>query len=352
MLPGRVLAKDGGMTRALPAEEPATPRILLTGCAGFIGMHQSHALLDAGCTVLGLDNLNAYYDPAIKEARLATLTGRNGFSFERLDIADAAATRRAFEEFRPDYVVHLAAQAGVRHALDAPFDYTRANIDGFLSLLEAARHNPVRHFLYASSSSVYGANTKVPFAEDDPVLHPVSLYAATKRANELMAETYAHLFAIPLTGLRFFTVYGPWGRPDMALWKFTSAILKGEPIDVYDEANMRRDFTYVDDIVAPIRLLLDKPPAGGDGQSPHRILNIGNNRPETLTDFITAIEKACGRPAIRRALPRQPGEVGATFADISKLQALTGFQPNTPIELGIARFVTWFRQSALNNQKR
>lgn len=335
------------MTAAPPPPPPHSEprRILLTGCAGFIGMHQTAALLDSGCTVMGIDNLNAYYDPAIKEARLATLTGRNGFAFTRMDIADAPGIRAVFESFRPDYVVHLAAQAGVRHSLNAPFDYTRANVDGFLSLLEAARHVPVRHMIYASSSSVYGSNTKVPFAEDDPVLHPVSLYAATKRANELMAETYAHLFGIPLTGLRFFTVYGPWGRPDMALWKFTDAILAGRPIDVYDEATMQRDFTYVDDIVTPIRLLLDKPPGPGDGVNPHRILNIGNHRPERLSDFIAAIEAACGKPAIRRALPRQPGDVTATFADVSRLHALTGFEPNTPITTGIARFVSWYRQS-------
>jgi UDP-glucuronate 4-epimerase len=330
-----------------PALSSASPprRVLVTGAAGFIGMHQTRTLLDAGCEVLGVDNLNAYYDPAIKEARLDTLKGRNGFSFERMGIEDVPGIRRIFAEFRPDSVVHLAAQAGVRHSLDAPFDYTRANVDGFLSLLEAARHVPVRHFIYASSSSVYGANTKVPFSEDDPVLHPVSLYAATKRANELMAETYAHLFGIPLTGLRFFTVYGPWGRPDMALWKFTDAILAGRPIDVYDEANMQRDFTYIDDIVTPIRLLLDKPPQREGAASPHRILNIGNHRPERLSDFIAAIEQACGRKAIRRALPRQPGEVTATWADVGRLQALTGFEPDTPIATGIARFVEWYRQS-------
>lgn len=324
-------------------------RILLTGAAGFIGMHQARALVAAGHEVLGLDNLNSYYDPRIKEARLAQLSGLPAFRFERQDIADAGAMAAIFKRFKPDFVVHLAAQAGVRHSLTAPFDYTRANIDGFLALLEAARHHPVRHFLYASSSSVYGSNTKVPFSEDDPVLHPVSLYAATKRANELMAETYAHLFSIPLTGLRFFTVYGPWGRPDMAMWKFTDAILAGRTIDVYDEANMQRDFTYIDDIVTPIRLLLDKPPVASPGVNPHRILNIGNHRPERLSDFIATIEAACGRKAIRRALPRQPGEVPATFADTQKLTALTGFKPETPIEVGAARFVDWFRQSGFSS---
>ncbi|KAF0227770.1 MAG: UDP-glucuronate [Beijerinckiaceae bacterium] len=276
-------------------------------------------------------------------ARLETLRGRNGFSFEKLGIEDHAAMQRLFAEFRPDCVVHLAAQAGVRHSLEAPFDYTRANIDGFLSLIEAARHYPVQHFIYASSSSVYGSNTKVPFSEEDPVNHPVSLYAATKRANELMAETYAHLFAIPMTGLRFFTVYGPWGRPDMAMWKFTDAILAGRPIEVFDETGMSRDFTYIDDIVGAMLRLIPIPPQAEGALSPHRILNIGNNRPERLSDFITAIEAACGKAAIKRHLPRQPGDVPATFADIAKLQRLTGFAPETSIVDGAERFARWFQ---------
>jgi UDP-glucuronate 4-epimerase len=331
----------------MPLSAPLTPdlprRVLVTGVAGFIGMHLAARLLDAGCLVLGIDDLNAYYDPALKHARLETLAGRNGFSFEKLAIEDGDAVMRLFESFRPDAVVHLAAQAGVRHSLDAPHAYTRANVEGFLSMIEAARRTPVRHFVYASSSSVYGTNTKVPFSEDDPVNHPVSLYAATKRANEMMAETYAHLFAIPMTGLRFFTVYGPWGRPDMAIWKFTDAILAGRPIEVYDEANMRRDFTYIDDITGAIVQLLPLAPPPDATSSPHRILNIGNNRPERLTDFIAAIEKACGKTAIKHHLPRQPGDVPATFADITRLQALTGFSPSTTIEAGAEKFVNWFQ---------
>lgn len=326
------------------SQTPSFPkRVLVTGAAGFIGMHTARQLLDGGVEVLGIDNLNAYYDPALKMARLETLRGRNGFSFERLGIEDRDDVARLFAEFRPDCVVHLAAQAGVRHSLEAPFDYTRANIDGFLSLIEAARRYPVQHFIYASSSSVYGSNTKVPFSEDDPVNHPVSLYAATKRANELMAETYAHLFAIPMTGLRFFTVYGPWGRPDMAMWKFTDAILAGRPIEVFDEAGMSRDFTYVDDIVGAMLKLMPLPPQAEGAKTPHRILNIGNNRPERLSDFIAAIEAACGKAAIKRHLPRQPGDVPATFADITKLQRLTGFAPETSIVDGAERFARWFQ---------
>ncbi len=327
---------SSSQTKSLPK------RVLVTGAAGFIGMHMARLLLDGGVEVLGIDNLNAYYDPALKHARLETLKGRNGFSFEKRAIEDRDGMMRLFADFRPDCVVHLAAQAGVRHSLDAPFDYTRANIDGFLSLIEAARHHPVQHFIYASSSSVYGSNTKVPFSEEDPVNHPVSLYAATKRANELMAETYAHLFAIPMTGLRFFTVYGPWGRPDMAMWKFTDAILADRPIEVFDEAGMSRDFTYVDDIVGAMLQLIPLPPQTEGAQSPHRILNIGNNRAERLGDFIAAIEAACGKAAIKRHLPRQPGDVPATFADISRLQRLTGFAPKTSIADVAQRFVRWF----------
>ena len=231
----------------------------------------------------------------------------------------------------------------MRHSIDAPFAYARANVDGFLAVLEACRRQPVGHLIYASSSSVYGRNTKVPFSETDAVERPSSLYAATKRANELMAETYAHLFAIPATGLRFFTVYGPWGRPDMAYWKFTDAILAGRPIEVYDEANMSRDFTYIDDVVEGVRRLLQRPPAGGPEAPPHAVFNIGNHRPEPLTRFIAAIETACGREAIRRPLPRQPGDVATTYADIDRLQTRTGFAPTIAIEEGIARFVGWFR---------
>lgn len=317
------------------------PRVLVTGAAGFIGMHLSALMLDRGIEVLGIDNLNAYYDPTLKEARLSTLTGRNGFSFEKISIEDNEAVMRAFAQFSPVLVVHLAAQAGVRHSLDAPRSYTQSNIEGFLSMIEAARKYPVQHFIYASSSSVYGSNAKVPFSEDDPVEHPLSLYAATKRANELMAETYAHLFAIPMTGLRFFTVYGPWGRPDMAMWKFTDAILAGRAIEVYDETGMSRDFTYIDDIIAAILKLLPLAPTKNGTQSPHRILNIGNNRPERLVDFIAAIEAACEKAAIKHHRPRQPGDVSTTYANVAKLQSLTGFRPETSIQDGARKFARW-----------
>jgi UDP-glucuronate 4-epimerase len=319
-------------------------RVLVTGVAGFIGMHLAALLLDRGFEVLGIDNLNAYYMPALKQARLATLMARKGFSFQKVSIEDGEAVLTLFAAFQPDRVVHLAAQAGVRHSLDAPRSYTQSNIEGFLSMIEAARKHPVRHFLYASSSSVYGANLRVPFSEEDPVEHPLSLYAATKRANELMAETYAHLFGIPMTGLRFFTVYGPWGRPDMAMWTFTDAILAGRAIEVYDEAGMSRDFTYIDDVIAAIGKLLPLAPEAAGPRAPHRILNIGNNRPERLADFIAAIEAACGRKAVKRHRPRQPGDVPATSADIARLQALTGFQPATPISTGAQRFADWLRQ--------
>jgi UDP-glucuronate 4-epimerase len=319
-------------------------RILVTGAAGFIGMQSALRFLDAGHSVLGIDNLNAYYDPALKAARLGRLSGQPRFRFEAIDITDQPAIDGAFEQFRPDIVLHCAAQAGVRYSLEAPHSYTRANVDGFLSLLEAARQHPVQHFLYASSSSVYGRNAKVPFAENDPVNEPASLYAATKRANELMAATYAHLFRIPLTGLRFFTVYGPWGRPDMAPWLFTASILRGEPIQVFDEAMMSRDFTYIDDVTAAIEALL--PLAPNSESAPHRLVNIGHHHPEKLSDFISVIEKACGRPAIRVPRPRPPGDVPATYADISLLVALTGIRPSIPITKGIPEFVSWYRNYA------
>lgn len=319
-------------------------RILITGAAGFIGMHLALRLAKAGHRVRGIDDLNPYYDPALKEARLALLAREApDFSCHRGGVEDHEGIAEIFAAFQPEIVIHLAAQAGVRHSLNAPRDYTRSNVEGFLSILEACRHHGVEHCLYASSSSVYGANTKVPFCETDAVDHPVSLYAATKRANEMMAETYAHLFRIPLTGLRFFTVYGPWGRPDMATWLFTEAILNGTPITVYDEAAMMRDFTYIDDIVEGIERLLPLAPPPGETGAPHRILNIGNHRPEKLSDFIAAIEIACDRTAIREHMPRQPGDVIATYADTSRLAALTGFAPKTPISEGIARFVAWYR---------
>ncbi|AOO83666.1 NAD-dependent epimerase [Bosea vaviloviae] len=330
-------------------------RILLTGAAGFVGYHVAEALLAQGIQVLGIDNLTPYYDPALKQARLDRLTPRNGFAFEALDIADYDGLLSAFAAYRPDAVIHLAAQAGVRYSLDNPRAYASANLDGFLSVLEACRHNPVGHLIYASSSSVYGANAKTPFSEHDGADHPVSLYAATKRANELMAHSYAHLYGIPATGLRFFTVYGPWGRPDMAYFKFTKAILEGQPIDVYAESEMSRDFTYVDDVSEAIVRLVAAPPQAdpafdqarpdpATAAAPHRIYNIGNHTPVRLDHFIAAVEQACGKPAIKRHLPMQPGDVPATFADVSALMAKVDFRPDTPIETGIARFVAWYRE--------
>ena len=324
-------------------------RILLTGAAGFIGMHQARTFLEAGYEVLGIDNLNAYYSPELKTARLKQLSDFPAFSFEKASVEDEAHLFRLFERFKPDYLVHLAAQAGVRYSLEAPRAYTQANVEGFLSILEACRRFGVKHCLYASSSSVYGANTKVPFCETDRVEHPLSFYAATKRANELMAQTYAHLYRIPLTGLRFFTVYGPWGRPDMAMWKFTDAILAGRAIDVFDEANMSRDFTYIDDITGAIARLLPLVPDDESAGAPHRILNIGNHTPVKLKDFIAAIEEACATAAIKNHLPRQSGDVVATYADVSRLAALTGFSPDTPIGEGTKRFVDWYQAYRATN---
>ena len=323
-------------------------RILVTGAAGFVGFHLAVRFLAAGATVLGLDNLNSYYDVGLKEARLAQLEGRSRFEFIRGDLTDQGAVLDLFERFRPDYVVHLAAQAGVRYSITNPRAYVSANVDGFLSVLEACRARGTQHLLYASSSSVYGTNTKVPFHEDDPVLQPVSLYAASKRANELMARTYAHLYRIPASGLRFFTVYGPWGRPDMAYFSFTKAILEGRSIDVYNHGRMRRDFTYIDDVSEAILRLLEHPPEGGEnghdaGGAPHTIYNIGNHTPVELERFIAAIETALGKRAERHLLPMQPGDVPVTYADVERLTRLTGFSPDTSIETGIARFVDWYR---------
>ncbi len=317
-------------------------RILLTGAAGFVGFHVTEALLDAGATVLGLDNLTPYYDPALKQARLDRLLPRNGFSFGQIDIADYDAVQAAFVGFRPQVVIHLAAQAGVRYSLENPRAYASANLDGFLSILEACRHNPVDHLVYASSSSVYGANAKVPFSEHDGADHPVSLYAATKRANELMAHSYSHLYGIPTTGLRFFTVYGPWGRPDMAYFKFTKAILEGRPIDVYAEAQMSRDFTYVDDVVDAVVAVLDRPPAGL--VPPARIYNIGNNRPVRLGDFVDILERLLGVEAHRLYEPMHPSDVERTYADLTLIQRDFGFSPQTSVEQGLERFVDWYRR--------
>jgi UDP-glucuronate 4-epimerase len=329
-------------------------KILVTGAAGFIGFHVAHRLLDRGDEVVGLDNLNGYYDVRLKEARLAQLLERPAFNFERLDLEDKDGVARLFETARPQRVIHLAAQAGVRYSLENPRAYVDANLVGFLNILEPCRHHGTEHLVYASSSSVYGANVVTPFSVHHSVDHPVSFYAATKKANELMAHTYSHLFGLPTTGLRFFTVYGPWGRPDMALFKFTKAILEGKPIDVYNQGAMWRDFTYIDDIAEGVIRVVDRVPqpnaawdaaVSGPGASsaPYRLYNIGNNQPVRLTDFIETLERCLGRTAEKRLLPLQPGDVPRTYADITDLERDVGFRPVTPIENGIARFVEWYR---------
>lgn len=328
-------------------------RILVTGAAGFIGLATAHRLLESGHEVLGIDNLNPYYDVGLKRARLALLKDHPRFRFVEGDLADRETTDSAFASFEPEGVIHLAAQAGVRYSLENPFAYTHSNVDGTLAVLEACRHHPVAHLVYASSSSVYGANTKVPFSETDPVNRPVSLYAATKRANELMAHSYAHLFRIPASGLRFFTVYGPWGRPDMAYFKFTDAIFRGEPIDIYNHGRMWRDFTYIDEVVEAVCRLVVQPPAvraGSDDEPgrvdpavPHRLFNIGNHTPVALGEFIETLERLIGRAAEKRMLPMQPGDVERTCADVTALQRAVGFAPSTPIEEGLTRFVAWYR---------
>ena len=329
-------------------------KVLVTGAAGFIGMHVSQILLARGDQVVGLDNLNDYYDPTLKEARLARLSGHPGFSFVRMDVADRAGIAALFEQQRFDRVVHLAAQAGVRYSLVNPHAYIDANIVGFTNILEGCRHTGVQHLAYASSSSVYGGNTHMPFSEHHGVDHPVSLYAATKKANELMAHTYSHLFGLPTTGLRFFTVYGPWGRPDMALFLFTKAILANEPIKVFNHGKMIRDFTYIDDIAEGVVRVLDRAatadpayhPASADparSNAPYRVFNIGNHDPIPLMDFIGAIEQAVGREAVKELLPLQDGDVPATHADVEELAAWTGFRPAMPVPEGIRRFVAWYR---------
>ncbi|MBP6898922.1 MAG: NAD-dependent epimerase [Burkholderiaceae bacterium] len=328
--------------------------ILLTGAAGFIGSHVARILLDRGDTVVGLDNLNAYYDPKLKHDRLARLSGGKGFSFVQMDVADRPGMAELFQRQRFDRVVHLAAQAGVRHSLVDPHAYIDSNIVGFTNILEGCRHSGVQHLVYASSSSVYGGNTQMPFSEHHGVDHPVSLYAATKKANELMAHTYSHLFNLPTTGLRFFTVYGPWGRPDMALFLFTRAILAGEPIQVFNHGKMVRDFTYIDDIAAGVVHTLDRPPQADAGYdkvaadtasswAPYRVFNIGNQNPVQLMDFISAIERHTGKTAVKELRDIQPGDVPATFADVSELERWTGFHPATPIDEGVGRFVAWYR---------
>jgi UDP-glucuronate 4-epimerase len=328
--------------------------VLVTGAAGFIGYHVARRLLQDGRVVVGLDNLNAYYDPKLKEARAAELAKFDNFRFARLDLADRAEMAALFAEHRFPYVVHLAAQAGVRYSLVDPFAYVDANLVGFTSILEGCRHNGCKHLLFASSSSVYGANTKMPFSVHDNVDHPLSLYGASKKANELMAHAYAHLYALPATGLRFFTVYGPWGRPDMAIWLFTAAIMEGRPIKLFNKGQMRRDFTYVDDVVESVVRLVDRPAAGdprwsaanldpGRSPAPWRIYNIGNNQPVELLKVVDLLEAALGKKAVREFLPMQPGDVPETYADVTDLVVDVGFQPRTSIESGIDRFIAWYR---------
>ena len=320
-------------------------KILVTGAAGFIGMHVCERLLARGDEVLGIDNLNDYYDVHLKEARLARLTVLPGFRFAKLDLADRDGMARRFADEKFERVVHLGAQAGVRYSLQNPHAYADSNLVGFLNILEGCRQTGVGHLVYASSSSVYGDSQKIPFAEDDNVDRPVSLYAATKKANELMAHAYSHLYGFPATGLRFFTVYGPWGRPDMAYFGFTRAILEGRSIDVYNHGQLQRDFTYIDDIVEGIVRLLDKPPAAEaiPPHARHRVFNIGNHQPVALLEFIQTIEQALGREAIKNFLPMQPGDVHATYADTAKLAEWVDFAPRTPLKEGIARFVDWYR---------
>ena len=329
-------------------------KILVTGAAGFIGMHASQRLLARGDEVVGLDNLNDYYDPTLKDARLARLTPHPAFRFVKMDVADRAGMEGLFATEKFDRVIHLAAQAGVRYSLQNPQAYIDSNVVGFMNVLEGCRYSKVQHLVYASSSSVYGGNTRMPFSERDSVDHPVSIYAATKKANELMAHTYSHLYGLPTTGLRFFTVYGPWGRPDMALFLFTKAILEGRPIDVFNHGKMKRDFTYVDDIVEGVIRTLDRTaesdptfdsdqPDPGRSKAPFRVFNIGNHDPVQLMDFVTAIETTLGMSAQKNFMPLQDGDVPATYADTEALNAWTGFAPATSVQEGVARFVAWYR---------
>jgi UDP-glucuronate 4-epimerase len=328
--------------------------VLVTGTAGFIGNAVALKLLARGEAVVGVDNVNDYYEPALKEARLQRLTPYANFTEARVSLEDREAIASLFKTHRPDRVIHLAAQAGVRYSLENPHAYVDANLVGFMNILESCRHHAVAHLVYASSSSVYGANTRMPFSVHDNVDHPLSLYAASKKANELMAHTYSHLFDLPTTGLRFFTVYGPWGRPDMALFKFTRAILAGEPIEVYNHGQMARDFTYIDDIVEGVTRTLDatprpnpdwsgQAPDPGSSTAPYRVYNIGANRPVPLMDFISTLEEALGREARKKFLPMQPGDVPKTYADVEDLKREVGYEPSTPLAEGVGRFVTWYR---------
>jgi UDP-glucuronate 4-epimerase len=348
-----MVSNYGGFERG-SGEKMSGSAVLVTGAAGFIGFHVSQRLLSEGREVVGLDIVNDYYDPKLKEARLAILKRHPGFTFVKLDLADRAATTALFARHRFPRVVHLAAQAGVRYSLQNPHAYIDANIEGFANVLEGCRHNDCGHLLFASSSSVYGANTRLPFSVRDNVDHPISLYAASKRANELMAHAYSHLYRIPATGLRFFTVYGPWGRPDMAMFIFAKAIVEGTPIKLFNHGNMRRDFTYVDDVSQAVVRLLDRPAQGNPGWSgdrpdpatsaaPWKIYNIGNNNPEQLMHVVSLLERELGRTAVMEMLPMQPGDVPATYADIEDLAREIGFRPATTIEEGVARFAKWYR---------
>jgi UDP-glucuronate 4-epimerase len=331
---------------------PVNP-ILVTGAAGFIGFHVARRLLEAGRQVVGVDNLSPYYDPKLKEARLRQLTGAEGFQFVRQDLADRAATEALFAKHRFPLVIHLAAQAGVRHSLVDPHAYADANLVGFVNVLEGCRHTGCRHLVYASSSSVYGSNTKMPFRTSDNVDHPLSLYGASKKANELMAHSYSHLFKLPTTGLRFFTVYGPWGRPDMAMWLFAEAILSGKPVTLFNQGKMQRDFTYVDDVVQAVTRLIDKPaqpnpawsgdtPDPATSLAPWRIYNIGNNSPVDVPHVVDLLERAIGKKAVRELAPMHAGDVPATYADVDDLMHNVGFKPSTPIAEGIGQFVKWY----------
>lgn len=328
--------------------------VLVTGAAGFIGFHTCQTLLKRGDRVIGIDNLNDYYDVTLKEARLSNLTGHPAFQFQKVDLADRIAIAKLFQSNKFDRVIHLGAQAGVRYSLENPFAYIDSNITGTLTILEGCRHHQVPHLVYASSSSVYGNNVKLPFAESDSVDHPISLYAATKKSDELMAHTYSHLFGVPTTGLRFFTVYGPWGRPDMALFKFTQAILAGKPIDVYNQGLMKRDFTYVDDIVSAVVSVSDSIPSvnpnwdtthpdPASSSAPYRIFNIGNHQSVDLLHFISVLENAIGKKANVNLMPMQAGDVPNTYADIESLNQAVGYVPTTSIEVGVPRFVEWYR---------
>jgi UDP-glucuronate 4-epimerase len=318
--------------------------ILVTGAAGFIGFHVARQLLATGHAVIGLDSVNDYYDPTLKEARLQLLRSEPDFEFVKANLADRTMMAALFAKYRFPTVIHLAAQAGVRYSIENPHAYADANLEGFLNVLEGCRHNGCRHLLYASSSSVYGANKKMPFSVSDRVDNPISLYAASKKANELMAHSYSHLYRLPTTGLRFFTVYGPWGRPDMAIFLFAKAIVEGAPIKLFNHGKMKRDFTYVSDVTSAIERLIDHVPQGDAERAPAQIYNVGNNKPEDLMHVVAVLEKELGREAAKEMLPMQPGDVPATFADVDDLMRDVGFKPDTTIEEGIRNFVAWYRE--------